>query len=58
MTKRKKNYLQGLLILIILVLMIYTLDLPKVSSFITIGVVTVVNVLFFELFIFRDKNTN
>ncbi len=53
MTKRQKGYLELLLVLIIFSLVIFIFDLPKISSFIIIGVIAIINLFVFEVFIWR-----
>ncbi|MFB5664400.1 hypothetical protein [Alteribacillus sp. HJP-4] len=62
MTKRKKGYLEMVLVLIVFSLIIFIFDLPTMRSFIILGVIVIVNIVIFELFVFsgedRDKNEN
>ncbi|WP_203341450.1 hypothetical protein [Planococcus beijingensis] len=55
MTKRKKGYLELVFVLIIFVSVIFIFDFPKVVSFTTLGVLVIVNILIFEIFIFSKE---
>ncbi len=55
MTKRTRIYLEMFFVVILLLIGIYFFDLPKINSFVILGVVVVINILFFELFAFKNK---
>ena len=57
MSKRKKNYLQAIPVLLFLIIIVFIFDLPKTSSFITLGVLVVFNIFVYELFIFNNKKS-
>lgn len=54
MSKRKKDYLLFIIVLIIFISLIFILDLPKVSSFIILGI-SLLFILLLE-FLFGSKN--
>ena len=54
MSKRKSNYLELIIVLIILTLMIFVFDLSKTDSFLIIGVIAVINIFVFELLGFNN----
>lgn len=47
---RKRNYLEALGVFIILSFIIFIFDMPKVESFIIIGVVSLFNIFLYEVF--------
>lgn len=49
MSKRKRNYIEFFIVLIVFTLIIFIFDLPK-TNFITIGVIAAINILFYEIF--------
>ena len=49
MSKRKRNYIESIIVLIVFTAIIFIFDLPKVN-FITIGVIAAINILFYEIF--------
>lgn len=55
MTKRKSEYLQMMLVIIIFVLVIYFFELPKDRSFLILVAVITTHTLFFEISEFRKS---
>ena len=51
MSKRKKGYLELVIVLLIFLLIIFYFNLPK-ELLIIIGVVSIINILIFEIVIF------
>lgn len=55
MSKRKKGYLELLIVVIILIALFFILDIATLNVFIILGVIVLLNILVFELFIFNKK---
>ena len=53
-SKRKRNYLELVIVLTILTLIVFAFDLPKIDFFLIIGVITVISILVFELLGFNE----
>lgn len=49
MGKRKRNYIEVIIVLIVFTAIIFIFDLPK-TNFITIGVIAAISILFYEVF--------
>lgn len=49
MSKRKRNYIEFFIVLIVFIAIIFIFDLPRVN-FITIGVIAAISIFFYEVF--------
>jgi len=57
MSVRKKGYLEILIATIILLTIIFILDIATQNVFIIVGVIVIINIILFELFIFFKKSS-